>query len=289
MAWDRYKTPTTGFETIAQKGKSFAPRFMCDDAIGVATTKAPVAKLKITPLVQFINTNLAWDVSASRTQSGTIDTFDLTFGGGGASDLAGQDWSSDPKTGNVQYMTVGRYTATLTVTDTLGNRSQPATLTVDIVDIADGISKVYIATDDSGIFTYLPGGTPTAANTGLSGGDLNMNSGLLNPHFAHLPVGQQHYVAVNDNGFIISVDGCATYTKVTKATLGDPTNTAGDGSPPNTDDLDEIAVWFDPQDVRRVYLLRLTDATWNASFDPRAFLYWSDDYGAVWSSFGIGV
>lgn len=243
----------------------------------------------MTPQVQFINTNIAWDVSNSRSPTGTaIDTFDLLFGGGGATDLPAQDWSVDPLTGTVTYTTVGRYTATLTVTDTTGNRSQPATVTVDIIDI-QGISKIYILTDDSGVFTYVPGGTPVTANTGLSGGDLNGNSGRLNPHFDHLPVGSQHYAAVNDNGFIISVDGAGTYTKVTKATLGNPTNTAGDASPPTTSDLDEITVWFDPRDVRRIYLLRVTDPTWNASFDPRAFLYWSDDYSVTWSSFGVGL
>jgi len=288
--WDRYKTSTTGFETIAQKGKNHQARFFCDDAVGgVYTTKAPVAKLKMTPLVQFINTNIAWDVSASRTQSGTIDTFDLTFGGGGASDLTGQDWSVDPLTGNVQYTSTGQFTATLTVTDTLSNRSQPATLTIDIVDVANGIAKVYIGTSDTGIFTYLPGGTPATANTGLSGGDLNVSMGRLNPNFAHLPVAQQHFWFACDTGVIFSVDGAATWSKITKATLGDPTNTAGDGSPPDTDDLDEISIAFDPQDIRRVYLLRATDSTWNASFDPRAFLYWTDDYGTTWTSFGIGT
>ena len=254
----------------------------------VYLTKAPVAKLKITPTVQFINTNLAWDVSASRSATGTIDTFDLTFGGGGASDLAGQDWSVDPLTGNIQYTTVGQYTATLYVTDTLGNRSQAATLTIDIVDVA-GIAKVYIATGDTGIFTYLPGGTPVTANAGLSGGDLNVNSGKINSNFEGDPVGQQHYWFGNDNGIAFSIDGAATWTEISKATLGDPTNTAGDGSPPDTDDLEEIAMAYDPQDIRRVYCVRTTDTTWNASFDPRAFLYWSDDYGVSWLSFGIGI
>jgi PKD repeat protein len=287
--WDRYLTPTTGLEIIAQKGKRFTPRFYCDDPTGgVYVTKAPIAVLKLTPTVQFINTNIAWDVSESDSSTGTVDTFDLTFGGGGASDLTAQDWSSDPLTGNVQYTSTGEYTVTLYVTDTGGNRSQAAKQIVNVVDI-QGISKVYIATDDSGIFTYLPGGTPTAANTGLSGGDLNVNDGKLNLSLSQLAVSQHHYWQTNDNGIAFSVDGCATYTKITKATLGDPTNTAGDGSPPDTDDLDEIAIAFDPKDIRRVYLIRVTDATWNASFDPRVFLYWTDDYGATWSSFGIGA
>jgi PKD repeat protein len=287
--WDRYKSNESGFEIIAQKGRRFTPRFYCDDPTGgVYVTKAPVAVLKLTPVVQFINTNIAWDVSQSDSSTGTIDTFDLTFGGGGASDLTGQDWSTDPKTGNVQYTSTGTYTVTLYVTDTGGNKSQAAKQVVNIVDIA-GISKVYIATSDSGIFTYVPGGTPATANTGLSGGDLNVSMGKLNPHYAHLPVGQQHYWMCNDNGVAYSTDGCATWNEIAKAALGNPTNTAGDGSPPTTTDLDEIALNFDPQDIRRVYLLRVTDSTWNASNDPRAFLYWTDDYGTTWSSFGIGI
>ena len=243
----------------------------------------------MTPAVQFINTNIAWDVSASRSATGTIDTFDLTFGGGGASDLTGQDWDVDPLTGNVQYATVGQYTATLYVTDTLGNRSQAATLTIDVVDISDSISKVYVATTDTGIFTYLPGGTPVTANAGLSGGDLNVNSGKLNPHFENLAVGQQHYWFGNGNGIAVSTDGAATWTEISKATLGDPTNTAGDGSPPDTDDLEEKSLAICPQDIRRMYCVRVTDATWNASFAPRTFLFWTDDYGVTWLSFGIGV
>lgn len=236
--------------------------------------------------MQFINTNIAWDISESDSATGTIDTFDLTFGGGGASDLTAQDWSVDPKTGNVQYTTVGTYTVTLYVTDTGGNRSQAAKQRVDIVDV-QGMSKVYISTSNTGIFTYLPGGSPATANTGLSGGDLNVNDGKLNPHYKALAIGQHHYWLANDNGLAYSADGCATYTKITKATLGNPTNTAGDASPPTTTDLDEIQICYDPQDIRRVYVLRLTDSTWNASFDPRAYLYWSNDYGVSFSSTGI--
>lgn len=293
--WDRYKTNTTGLDIIAQLGSRFTPRFYCDDpAGGVYTTKAPKAVLSLDPVVQFTNTNIAWDVSASISASGTIDTFDLTFGGGGASNLTGQDWSSDPKSGNVQYTSTGTFTVTLYVTDTAGNRSQAAKQQVTIIDgsdedISDSTQKVYIATSDTGIFTYTSGNAPATANTGLSGGDLNVNAGKLNPAYNHLDSDQHHYWFVCDTGVIYSTDGAATWNKITKATLGDPTNTAGDASPPDTDDLDEVSLDFDPTDRGRVYVLRVTNSTWNASNDPRAFLYWTDDYGATWSSFGLGL
>ena len=286
--WDRYKTNTTGLEIIVEKGVRFTPRFYCDDTTGtVYLTKAPVAVLILAPTVQFINTNIAWDVSNSVSATGTIDTYDLTFGGGGATDLLAQSFAG-AKTGTVQYTSTGTFTVTLTVTDTGGLVSQPAKQIVNIVDI-QGINKIYIATSDTGIFTYLPGGTPVTANTGLSGGDLNVNDGRLNPWYSWLANNQHHYWFACDTGVIFSTDGAATWTKITKAAMGNPTNTAGDGTPPTTSDLDEIAIAFDPQDIQRVYCLRVTDSTWNASNDPRAFLYFTDDYGTTWTSFGIGI
>ncbi len=290
--WDRYKSNITGLEIVVQKRTRFRPRFYCDDQNGVVyLTKAPVAVLSLVPTTQFTNANIAWTVDQSISATGTLDTFDLTFGGGGATDLTGQDWSVDPLTGNVQYTSTGRFTVTLYVTDTGGNRSQAARQIVTIVDEANHeiISKIYIATSDTGIFTYTSGNAPATANAGLSGGDLNVNSGRLHPVIAVLPAALQHYWFACDTGVIYSTDGAATWTKITKATLGDPTNTAQDASPPDTDDLDEIAIEFDTFELRRVYVLRVTNSTWNASNESRAFLYWTDDYGATWTSFGIGL
>ena len=287
--WDRYKENTTGLELEAWLGNIFTPRGYCDDPLGgVYSAKAPVAKLKMTPTTQFVSTNIAWDVSQSDSATGTLDTFDLTFGGGGATDLTSQDWSSDPLTGNIQYTSTGTFTATLYVTDTLGVRSQAAKITITVVDTI-GLGKVYIATDDTGLFTYLPGGTPATSNTGLTGDNLKFTSGKLNPHYAHLANAQHHYWAPTAAGVVYTDDGGTTWNLITAATLGNPTNTAGDGSPPTTSDLDQIAIAFDPQDIMRVYLLRATDSTWNAGNDPRVFRYLSDDYGVTWSSVGIGI
>lgn len=289
MSFDKYAGPQTGLEIVAQIGGLFTPRFFCDDSTTVFDTKAPVAKLSLSPKVQFISTNVAWDVSQSASATGTIDTFDLTFGGGGASDLTGQDWSTDPKTGNVQYTSTGVYTVTLYVTDTLSNRSQADKQTAHVIDQVDAVGKIFIATSDGGLYTYVPGGSPATSNTGLSGGNLNFASGVINPHYSHLGTSKAHYWAPTDSGLIYSVDGGGTWTAISAATLGDPTNTAGDGTPPDTDDLDQVCVIFDPQDPKRVYCLRATDSTWNGSNSPRVFLYWSNDYGATWSSVGVGV
>ena len=287
--WDRYKEPNSGLEIRAWVGGRFRPRFYCDDPTGgVYETKAPVAKLKLTPKIQFINTNIAWDVSESDSATGTIDEFDLTFGGGGATNLTAQDWAVDPKTGNVQYTTTGQYTVSLVVRDTLGNQSQAAEQQVFIVDL-QAIGTVFIATDDGGLYKYSAGGSPAASNGALSGGDIQFASGRLNPHYRRLAVGYTHYWAATANGISYSTDGGQNWLTIPNAVLGDPTNTAGDGSPPGTDDLDNIAVQFDPQDPRRVYLLRATDSTWNGANDPRLFLFWSDNYGLTWSSFGVGI
>ena len=58
-----------------------------------------------------------------------------------------------------------------------------------------------------------------------------------------------------------------------------------------TDDLEEKALAYDPQDIRRMYCVRMTNPAWNASFAPRAYLYWNDNYGEAgsWLNFGIGV
>lgn len=287
--WDRYKEPETGLEIRAFVGDNFQPAFYCDDPNGgVYTTKAPAAKLIMSPVVQFVNTNIAWDVSQSVSATGTIDTFDITWGGTtDIGNLSAQDWSTDPTSGNVQYTTVGTYTASLKMTDTGGNVSQPSEVTVNIISLV-GLAKAYIATSDSGLFVYTPGGSPTASNGSLTGGQLQFNSGALNPNYTYLGNSQHHYWAATPNRIVYTLDGGSSWSTILTATMGDPTNTAGDATPPDTDDLDCVAVGFCPQDQLRVYVLRVTDSTWNGSNDPRAFLYWTDDYGATWSSVGIG-
>jgi len=287
MSFARYASNSTGLELVADvTGLNFQPRFFCDDATTVFDSKPAVAKLKMTPIVQFINTNIAWDVSASNHPTGTISTYDVSFGGGGASDLAAQSWAG-AKTGNVQYTTVGIYHASATVTDTLSNISQPAKQKIIIIDQIAAIARVFISTDDSGVYVYDPGGTPTQSNSGLTGDYLKVNSLAVNPHFATLPIANQHIWLGTVGGVAYSTDGAATWTTITPATLGDPTNTAADGSPPDTNDLDQVSVAFDPQDWRRVYVLRPTDATWNASFTSRVYRYLTTDYGVTWVSEGI--
>ena len=194
--------------------------------------------------------------------------------------MSSQDWSSDPKSGNVQYTTVGTYAATATVTDLLGVTSEPCTVEIEIVDDFPD-QRLYIGTTDAGVYRRDPGDSDvTASNTGLTGGDLLLRSLRLNPAYSDLPLAQQHLWACNENGVIYSTDGGATWTEISEATLGTPENAAGDGTPPTASDPDNIDLWFDAQDPDRAYVLRTTTT--------RAWLYYSDDYGATWSNEQVG-
>ena len=282
--WDRYAATPTGVELRSRIGSKIAPRSYCDDptlgAIGVYVTKEPFCKLKVTPTVQFTSVNVAWDISQSGSTTGTIDTFDIAFGGGGPSDLSGQDWSTDPKTGNVQYTSTGTYTITASVTDLLGAESKEAKVEVRIVEFV-ALQRCYVFTTDGGLFILTPSGGPTAANTGLTGNHANFRGGHVHPAYSDLPVGQQHLWAATQDGVAYTVDGATGWSVIAKADLGTPENAAGDSPAPATADLDQIDLCFDPQDPNRVYLLRTTAS--------RAWLYYSDDYGATWSNEQVSV
>lgn len=273
--WDRYKNKITSFETRSYLGPAFYIRSFCDDPTGTTyLSKPPVCKLKLTPVVQFATTNIAWDISGSASATGTIDTFDITWGGAtDIGDLAAQDWSADPKTGNVQYDNTGTYTVIATVTDTLGKQSSPCKITVTIVEREQ---RVYIGATDAGVFILTPDTLPAAANNGLSGDYLKIRALRAHPAYADLQTGQQHLWAATAGGVAYSIDGATNWTTISPDTLGAPANDAGDDPAPVTGDLDQIDLCFDPQNDRRVYLLRTT-AT-------RTWLYYTDDYGPTWNN-----
>ncbi len=289
MAFTDWSTVPIDITVKCELGKRWIPRFFCDDSTTVYTTKAPVAKL-IMPLIAYPNENIAWDVGESSHATGTIDDFDLEFGGTtNTGDISGQAFTSP--TGNIQYTAVGEYEVTLTVTDTLGLVSQPARHKIKIIDESDIIvARIYIATDDEGMYRFDNGDAQiSSANTGLSGDDLNIVMGRLNPRTRSNDLDKQHYWACTGNGLIYSTDGCDTWNTITRATMGNPANTAEDATPPETDDLYEAGLFFDIKDANTIHVLRLTDSTWNASNSPRAFRYTTKDYGLTWESKGLGV
>lgn len=274
--WDRFTKPETSLEVRAKIAKPFYVRSFCDDPNGtVYGTKAPVCKLTLTPTTQFNNTNIAWDISDSASATGTINTFDITWGGTtDIGNLSAQDWSTDPLTGNVQFTTAGTYTVTATVTDTLGNKSAPCEIEVEIV-ASTTTDRLYVGTTDAGCFVVTASGVTQSIGS-LSGDDLKFRSLRLHPAYKNLPSTQHHLWAATKNGVAYSFDGATTWSTISKATLGTPTNDAGDGPAPATADLDQIDIAFDPQNKDAIYLLRTT-AT-------RAWVYYSIDYGATWSN-----
>ncbi len=276
MTWERYKSNITSFEVELRIGKVFYLRSYCDDTSGTTyITKPPVCKLKLAPVVQFSETNIAWDISQSVSATGTIDTFDIDWGGPtDIGSLSSQNWASDPLTGNVQYTAESVYTVTASVTDTLGVKSKEQKVEVRIEAL--NMQRVYISTIDGGIFTLTPGTEPLAANEGLTGGHLNIRSMRMHPAYKGLPLNEQHLWCATEDGVTFSLDGAISWSVISEATLGTPTNTVGDAPAPSASDPDNIDIAFDPQDLRRVYLLRTT-AT-------RSWLYLTDDYGTTWSN-----
>ena len=73
-----------------------------------------------------------------------------------------------------------------------------------------------------------------------------------------LPLADAAYRQLLADGISYSTNGGVNWANISKATLGTPENAAGDDPAPVTADLDQIDLSFDPQDSRRLYLLRTT-------------------------------
>ena len=279
--WDRYTESPTGLEGEIWSGRIFSARYYCDDpTVGLSyVVKPPVCHLILTPRVQTLGQAVAWDISPSGSATSTISTYTIDFGGGGVSNITGATWAG-AKTGSVTYNATGVYTINAFVTDLLGAESQHCISTVEIVEPDE---RVYIGTTDLGVFVSDNGSTPAASNTGLSGDQLKLRSLRVHPAYADLESDQQHVWIATKDGVSHSTDGGSNWSNISKATLGTPVNTAADSPAPASADLDQIDLAFDPQDSRRVYLLRVTTTP------RRAWLYMSDDYGVSWSNTQVGI
>ena len=279
MTWERYKSNITSFETETLIGKVFNIRSYCDDTSGTTyITKGPVCKLIVTPSIQFTETNLAWDISNSVSATGTVDTYSINFGGPTDTGNISAASFAGAKTGNIQYTAPGTYTIVSSVVDTLAAKSKECKQEIRILQPNTYIAtqRVYISTIDGGVFILQPGQIPFTSNSGLTGNHINIRAMRMHPNFKRLPASQQHLWCATQDGVALSTNGATTWTVVSEATLGTPTNTAGDAVAPTATDPDNIDIAFDPTDQRRVYLLRTT-AT-------RTWLYLTDDYGSTWSN-----
>ena len=281
MALTRYNTKTTSFEIKNQLGGVFVSRSFCDDPAGqVYITKDPVCKLTMNPNPQILGSAFAWDISSSRSATGTVDTFDISWGGAtDIGDLSNQDWAIDPKSGNVTYDNLGTYQVVATVTDTLGNKSKPCKLTVYVVN-NDTQQRLYFTSVTDGIFYILPDGTITAINTGLTGGDLQIRDLGINPASTNQPVGIHNLWIATLDGVGQTQDGGGTWTLYNKIALGEPNNTAGDAPAPTSSQLDQIGL--NVIDLNRVQVLRTM-----TSPVKRSWIYFTSDGGASWGNVQI--
>jgi hypothetical protein len=228
--------------------------------------------------VQLLGEPIAWDIGDSFSATDTVDLFYIDWGGAtDIGDLTAKDFNVDPTSGDVVYDAIGTYTVEAYVVDVLTTESQHVFITVEIVE-AETDSRVYIPTTDTGVFVSDNGSTPAVSNTGQSGDQLKLRALRLHPAYADLPSGQQHVWIATKDGVSYSTDGAATWTNISKATLGTPVNTAADDPAPATADLDQLDIAFDPQDDRRVYVVRFTTTP------ARTWLYVSQNYGASFSN-----
>ena len=281
MAFERYTSPDTSLEVRSRLGPKFFIRSFCDDPLGgIYEAKPPVCKLKLNPTAQFANENIAWDISESDSATGTVDTFTITWGGTtDIGNISGDSFGVDPESGNVQFTTAGTYVVTAYVVDTLGARSKEQEIEVTI--LPDGLpsgsnDRAYVGTTDGGLYIISPVATNAQSNTGLTGNHANFRALRLHPIYRDREPSERHLWAATQDGIAYSTDGGANWSVISKATLGDPANDAGDGPAPVTADLDQIDLWFDPQDQDTIYVLRTT-AT-------RVWLYKTTDYGATWTN-----
>lgn len=273
MTWDRYTSKTTGFKVQVLKEGNFTSRSYCDDvdATDVYTSKPPVAMIELDPIVQFVNTNVAWDVSNSRHPTGTIDTYDIDFGDGIIADVTSAAWSG-AKTGNVQYTVPGYWTVTCTVTDTLGIISTPAKVQVHIIDELDGLGYFYTVTTDAGVFIVDDTGA-TAINSGLTGGWLLVRSLRLHPMFSSLPQALQHLWIATSSGVGYSADGGTSWNKITRSEMGEP----NDATTEEAGDLDCIDIAFNPTDWKEI-------AVYRENPGGPLWVYVTSDYGTTWTN-----
>jgi hypothetical protein len=284
--WDRYIGGVTGIEGEIWSGRRFVPRYMCHDPdVGTVTaiyaTKPPVCQLILTPRVQFLGQAIDWDISESRSATSTISTFSIDWGGDtDVGDLSGELWVSDPLSGSVTYDDVGVYEVNAHVVDLLGTESQHCISTVEIVLPEE---RVYVGSIDLGVFVMVNGATPVASNTGLSGDQLKLRALRLHPAYADLTGDRQHVWIATKDGVSYSTDGAATWVNISKSDLGEPVNAVEDDPAPATADLDQLDICFDPQDQRRIYVVRFTVSP------ERVWLYVSDTYGESWENDQVGV
>ena len=276
--WDRYTGKTTGLKLQVLKEGNFQSRSYCDDvdATDVYTSKPPAAFLTMAPMVQFVNVNVTWSVAQSRHPTGTIDTYDVDFGDGIISAVSGAAWSG-AKTGTVQYTVPGYWTASATVTDTLGIISAPAKVQVQIVEDLDGLGYFYTGTTDAGAFIVDSTGA-TAINTGLTGDWLKLRALKLHPMFRSVAQGLQHLWIATAAGVAYSDDGGTSWNLITLAAMGNPTDNDGEVAA----DLDVIDIAFNPLDWKTI-------AVYRAASGGPIWVYVTTDYGTTWLNYRVTI
>lgn len=121
--------------------------FFCNidpDIIGVAIS--PYCVIDISPNPVCLGNAIAWDLSASYVQGGSISSYAIDFG----------DSNSDTgASGSHTYAAAGSYTVTATIVSN-GGVTQVNYEEVNVIDCSDPLllDTIYASTDGSGVFYW---------------------------------------------------------------------------------------------------------------------------------------
>lgn len=267
----RLQSSRAAFQARVILGPVVSPRFFCCTAGNeTGVVKEPVAVINISPTVICLNDSIAYNGAASYDPDGTVTTYAWNFG-----DLS----SSSAASGTHQYLSLGTFTVTLTVTDGTG-RQGSAYAQVQVIDCTSpgrlGLMEMYVGHKSAGPYYRSTGGVWSARIAGLTGQWLNVRCLRMNPFKKYGAFGSREVWIATQAGVAYSIDDMTTWNLVIMA---NPRNTAGDFPAPQVSQLDWYTIVFNPMYENEIYIL--------AGTATRAWVYWTEDGGTTWDSWQV--
>lgn len=264
----RLQSSRAAFEARVVLGPIVSPRFFCCTAGNEAgVVKDPVAIINLSQTTICLNDSITYDGRSSYDPDGTVTSYYWTFGDGTTSSAAN---------GTHQYLALGTFTITLTVTDGTGLQGS-AYGQVNVIDCTNPPwFEIYLGHRSAGPYHFSTAGVWTSRSTGLTGQWLNIRCLRMNPFKKYGMFGSREIWIATQAGVAYSIDDMATWNQVT---MPNPRNTAGDFPAPQVSQLDWYCISFNPMYDNEIYIL--------AGTATRTWVYWTEDSSSTWDSWQV--